>query len=216
MNNIKAKYNILIIGAGPSGLMAASICSEDNLKIVILEKMDDLCLKLKLTGKGRCNITNNASLDEFIKHFGRQGRFLKHTFSQFFNEDLIKYFEKLGVQFKLERGGRYFPKSNSAFDVADALIKDVKSKGVSILKNSEVISVKKLAEKFEVKIKSGKTLETDQVIISCGGKSYPRTGSSGDGYRLAKSLGHKIIEPKPSLTPLITKGLAAKIYKDCP
>jgi len=207
---IKKIYNILVIGAGPAGLMAATNCAQDGQKVAVLEKMDDPCIKLKLTGKGRCNITNEAPPDDFIKHFSKGGRFLKHAFSQFFNEDLIKYFEKLGVQFKLERGGRYFPKSDSAFDIAKALISDAESKGVSIFKNYEVKSIKKVDEKFEVKIEGGKTLEAEKVVITCGGKSYPRTGSSGDGYRLAKSLGHRIIEPRPSLTPLITKGTDAQ------
>ncbi len=206
----KEKYNILIIGAGPAGLMAASKCAENSQKIVVLEKMDNPCIKLKLTGKGRCNITNSANLKDFIAHFGKGGRFLKHAFSNFFNTDLIEYFEELGVKFKLERGGRYFPESDSAFDIAEVLISDVKSKGVSILKNYEVKSIKKVDERFEVKIEGEKSLEAEKIVIACGGKSYPRTGSSGDGYKLARSLGHRIIEPKPSLTPLTTKGPDAK------
>jgi len=210
---IKKKYNILIIGAGPAGLMTASKCAKSGQKVVILERMDSSCIKLKLTGKGRCNVTNSADIKDFITHFGKGGRFLKHAFSQFFNSDLIKYFEKLGVQFKLERGGRYFPKSDSAFDIANVLIEDVESKNVSILKNSEVVSVKKIDKKFKIKIKNGKMFEASKVVITCGGKSYPKTGSSGGGYKLAESLGHKIIEPIPSLTPLITKGPDAKNLK---
>jgi hypothetical protein len=215
---LKEKYDILIIGAGPAGLMAALQCSRrrhsgmspSNLNIAILEKMSDPAIKLKLTGKGRCNITNSASLKEFIKHFGKNGRFLRHAFSNFFNEDLIKYFEKLGVEFKLERGGRYFPKSDSAMDVASALVANVESKGLPIFKNYEVINIKKVGKEFIVKNRTGKNIKADKIVLACGGKSYPRTGSSGGGYELAKNLGHKIIDPKPSLTPLITKGLDAK------
>lgn len=206
----KENYDILIIGAGPAGLMAASQCVEKNKKVAVLEKMDNFCIKLKLTGKGRCNITNSAKLNDFIKHFGKNGRFLKHSFSKFFNEDLIKYFEKLGVKFKLERGGRYFPKSDSAFDIADALIADAESKKISIFKNCEVASIKKIDKNFEIQTQNNQIFRAKKIIISCGGKSYPKTGSNGSGFKLAKKLGHRIIEPKPSLIPLITKGSDAQ------
>lgn len=202
------KFEVVIIGAGPAGLMASLQCG--NKKVAILEKMADFCIKLKLTGKGRCNLTNNASLIEFIKHFGKQGRFLKPTFSQFFNDDLIDFFEDRGVKIKLERGGRYFPESDSAFDIANALINSVKEKGVEIINNCEVFEIKKIDNKFKVKTRGGGEFEASKVIIACGGKSYPRTGSSGDGYRLASELGHKIIEPRPSLTPLIARGSDVK------
>lgn len=201
------EYDILIIGAGPAGLMAASQCKG---KVVVLEKMDMPCVKLRLTGKGRCNITNSAKLSDFVKHFGKNGRFLKHALVQFFNEDLIKYFEKLGVEFKLERGGRYFPKSDKSFDIFQALIDNTKEKGVIIYNNCEVSDISKDENKFLVTTKKGQNFITKKVIITCGGKSYPKTGSSGDGYKLAKKMGHTIIEPIPSLVPLITEGFDAK------
>ena len=207
----QSKYDIVVIGAGPAGLIAAIEASNSSNKVCILEKMHKPALKLKITGKGRCNITNNASLDEFIIRFGKNGRFLKYAFSEFFNTDLIKYFEKEGVQFKLERGERWFPVSDKAIEVADVLLKKVKSKNIEVITNSEAVAVKQSENNnFLITLKNKTIIQTKKLLISTGGKSYPKTGSTGDGYKLATQLGHTITLLSPSLVPLETKGDIAK------
>lgn len=218
---LQNKYDIIVIGAGPAGLMAAIESHEPSKKIVILEKMLHPALKLKISGKGRCNITNDADLKEFISHFGKNGRFLKFAFAKFFNTDLLEYFENLGVRFKLERGGRYFPQNDSAVDVAKALLDKVKSLNIPVAVNSEVIDITKLPdETFTVTInrKSRATdrdtrrvqIKADSVVLATGGKSYPRTGSNGTGFELASKLGHTVTPLSPALVPLKTKGDTAK------
>jgi len=215
------QYDIIIIGAGPSGLIAAIECYSPSKKILILEKMNEPALKLLLTGKGRCNITNNADLKDFISHFGKNGRFLKFAFSEFFNTDLIKYYEKLGIQFKLERGGRYFPKNDNAKEIVSALLNSVKSRNIPLYANTEVTGIAKLTDKkFTIIINNKKLrdnensrstiVETEKIVLATGGKSYPKTGSSGAGYKFASQLGHTITPLSPSLVPIETKGDTAK------
>jgi predicted Rossmann fold flavoprotein len=205
------KYDIVIIGAGPAGLIAAIESHTPNTKICILEKMHKPALKLKITGKGRCNITNNTDLNSFIKKFGSNGRFLKYAFSEFFNTDLLKYFEKEGVQFKLERGERWFPVSDKAIEIADVLLKKVKFKNIELITNAEVEAVKQLPKNnFLITLKNKSTIQTQKLLIATGGKSYPKTGSTGDGYKLASQLGHTITPLSPSLVPLETRGDTAK------
>lgn len=206
------QYDLVIIGAGAAGLMAAIESYKPLKRILIIEKMQKPALKLRITGKGRCNITNEAGLTDFIKHFGKNGRFLKYSFKEFFNTDLITYFEKLGVKFKLERGGRYFPQSDKAHEVVEALVDKVKSLNISILTKSEVTSIIKLSdENFCLDIAGAECQEiiAANVLIATGGKSYPKTGSDGTGFKLAAQLGHKITPISPSLVPLITKGETA-------
>ncbi|MBU0479279.1 NAD(P)/FAD-dependent oxidoreductase [bacterium] len=217
----KNQYDIIIIGAGPAGLIAAIESYNSSAKILILEKMHTPALKLKISGKGRCNITNDAVLEDFISHFGKNGRFLKFAFANFFNTDLIKYFEKLGVQFKLERGGRYFPENDDAGDIANALLNKVKSLNIPISTNSEVISITKLSDNsFVIAVNKRNPagnknaqriqIKTDKVVLATGGKSYPRTGSTGAGFKLASQLGHTITPISPSLVPVETRGGIAK------
>ncbi len=208
------QYDIVIIGAGPAGLMAAIESYKFSKKILILEKMHTPALKLKISGKGRCNITNDAGLGDFISHFGKNGRFLKFAFANFFNTDLIKYFEKLGIQFKLERGGRYFPGNDDAGDIAKALLNKVKSLNIPISTNSEVINIIKLPDKkFTVTINKNTRriqIKANKIVLATGGKSYPKTGSTGVGFKLASQLGHTITPVSPSLVPIETKGSTAK------
>ena len=211
---LQNQYDIVIIGAGPAGLIAAIESGKSSAKILVLEKMHNPALKLRISGKGRCNITNDAVLEDFISHFGKNGRFLKFAFAKFFNTDLIRYFEKLGVQFKLERGGRYFPKNDDAGEIANALLNKVKSLNIPISTNSEVISITKSKnKKFTVTINKNNQhiqIEADKVVLATGGKSYPRTGSTGAGFKLASQLGHTVTPISPSLVPIETKGGTAK------
>jgi len=201
-------YDIIIIGAGPAGLIAAIESKTSTSQVCILEKMHKPAMKLKITGKGRCNITNNADMYSFIKKFGKNGRFLKFAFSEFFNTDLIKYFENEGVQFKLERGERWFPVSDKAIEIANVLLNKAKSKNIEIKTNADVAAVKQSSNKdFIVTLKDKTTLQTKKLLIATGGKSYSKTGSTGDGYKLASNFGHAIVPLSPSLVPLETKGV---------
>ena len=201
MNNA----DVIVIGAGASGLIAAGIAAQQGKSVLLLEKKTRPAIKLSITGKGRCNVTNSADIHEFIEKFGNNGKFLYSSFSNFFNADTINFFEELGVSCKLERGGRYFPESNDAHDIVNALIKFAKNNNVKIITNSEVVNF--VCENKKIKsivLKNGNTYSAEKFILATGGKSYPLTGSTGDGYKLAKSLGHTIIKPQPALVPLVS------------
>lgn len=215
------QYEIIIIGAGPAGLMAAIESYKPSRKILVLEQMPKPALKLKMSGKGRCNITNSADLNDFISHFGKSGRFLKFAFSEFFNTDLLNFFEKLGVQFKLERGGRYFPSNDNAMEIINALLDKIKSLDIRILTNLQVTGITKSpGNEFTLRINkinlkdnnngSCIKIKADKVVLSTGGKSYPQTGSTGAGFKLASKLGHTVTPLSPSLVPIETKGSTAK------
>ena len=211
---LQNQYDIIIIGAGPAALIAAIESYGPSVNTLVLEKMHKPAMKLRLSGKGRCNITNDADLNEFLRHFGKNGRFLKFAFAEFFSADLLGYFEKLGVRFKLERGGRYFPQSNNAMEIVDALLEKVKSPGIHISTNSEAAGIAKLPDnKFSVAINKNNRrikIKSDNVLLATGGKSYPGTGSSGAGFKLAAKLGHTVKPLSPALVPLETRGGTAK------
>ena len=197
--------DVIVIGAGASGLIAAGIAAQKYQNVLLLEKKTRPAIKLSITGKGRCNVTNSADIKEFVTEFGNNGKFLYSAFSKFFNTDTINFFEELGVKCRLERGGRYFPESNDAHDVVNALIKFVKSKNVKIITNTQV--TKFVCENKKIKsvvLKNGTQYVANKFILATGGKSYPLTGSTGDGYDLAKSVGHTIIKPQPALIPLVS------------
>ncbi len=195
--------DVIVIGGGPSGMMAAIKSAEEGNKVTILEKMNSCGKKLLISGKGRCNITSSLDMDNFINNIPGNGRFLYSAFQNFTNKDIIKMMESNGVKTKVERGNRVFPQSDKSQDVLDVLLKELKKRNVSIKTNSEVEEIlAKDGKVLGVKLKNEYILKADKVILATGGKSYPTTGSTGDGYRMAEKLGHTIKKIKPSLVPL--------------
>lgn len=195
---------VVIIGAGASGMLAAKVASDRGYKVIVLEKQKRCGQKLLITGKGRCNITNNCEIEELIENVPTNGKFLYSAFYTFTNDQVIDMFNDLGVETKTERGKRVFPVSDKAVDVVRALEKQMRSnKNVEVLLNSKVDKIEAQDGKIKKVILSDKReIECDSVIVATGGVSYPRTGSSGDGYKFARNLGHTIIKPKASLIGL--------------
>ncbi len=202
--------DIIVIGGGPAGLMAAGQAASAGKSVLLLEKMTAPGRKLRITGKGRCNLTNTAPLSEFIGRFGKTGKFLRQAFNQFFAEDLAAFFSELGVLIKTERGGRVFPEGDDAGAVADALQQWAMQQGVVIQKKAPVDKLL-ISNKRITGVRShGKDYHADAVILATGGASYPGTGSTGNGYRLAESVGHTIVPVRPALVPLVTRGTVAR------
>ena len=194
---------ILIIGAGAAGLMAAGTISGRGKDVAILERNDKPARKVAITGKGRCNVTNNCKeLSELIANVPTNGRFLYSAFSNFMPQDTIDLIEDMGVPLKCERGNRVFPCSDKATDIVDALVHYGTDDGAQIIHGRAKELIVKDGVLKGVRTFDGEEIAADKVIIATGGKSYPLTGSTGDGYELARQAGHTIIEPKPSLVPL--------------
>lgn len=208
------KPTILIIGGGAAGLLAAGQAAEAGAKVMVLEKMTKPARKLCITGKGRCNITNIAEIRNFISHFGKTGNFLRQAFHQFFTPQLMEFLEGQGLPLVTERGGRVFPESGKAPDVAAVLIRYAKRLGVEIRTGVKVDNL--LIEENKIKgiIAKGKEILADAVIVATGGTSYPLTGSTGDGFEFAKFAGHTVMSLRPALVPLETAGAAAGKMKD--
>lgn len=196
---------IAVIGAGPAGLLAAAYAKNENTSVEIFDGNEKVGKKLFLTGKGRCNITNIASKEEFMQNIPRNPRFLYSAFNTFFNSDIISIIEKNGVPTKVERGGRVFPASDKSSDVIKALLKFVSGRGVNINLNTRIKSVEKTDAGFLLNMYDGTSAGFDSVIIATGGVSYPSTGSTGDGYEFARSFGHTVTRTVPSLISLITE-----------
>ena len=222
---------VVIIGGGPAGMLAAISSAQNGNEVTILEKMDMLGKKILVTGKGRCNITSSLPIEDFIKNIPGNGMFMYSSFNNFNNQDILNILKAEGVETKIERGNRIFPVSDKADDVRKALIRAVKKLGVNIILNAKVKEI--LVKEDDVKVedkngystknnntgKQGKkvygvkaiinekeeTILADKVILATGGKSYPGTGSTGDGYELAKKVGHSIAKIRPSLVPLTAK-----------
>ena len=191
---------VVVIGAGAAGMIAAATAADRGLDVVLLEKQHRVGRKLLITGKGRCNITNACEIEELIENVPTNGKFLYSAFYTFTNDDVINMFNNLGVSTRVERGKRVFPESDKARDVVDALERHIKNKKVKLELNTEVNKIIAINNKVEkVILKNKKEIKCDSIIIATGGVSYPLTGSTGDGYRFAKSLGHTIIDIKPSL-----------------
>ena len=196
---------IVVIGGGAAGLMAAVIAGREGAKVTLLEKMNYVGKKMGITGKGRCNITNACDMSEFIKNTPGNGKFLYGAYERFTNEDLLQLLHDAGLETKVERGGRVFPASDSALDVRNTFMKLMKHYGVDVHLEEPV---KKLLvdDGVVTGVVTGKeTYHADAVVIATGGKSYPATGSTGDGYILASQVGHKITDIRPSLVPIVTE-----------
>jgi predicted Rossmann fold flavoprotein len=199
------RIKIAVIGGGPAGMMSAIQASDERSEVFLFEKNSSLGKKLLITGKGRCNITNEEKdVRKFIQAFGQNAKFLFSPFSQFFNEDLLQFFKDKGLEFDYERGGRVFPKSDNSNDILDVLKLYLKEKKVNLKMGKELKDIKVKDEKFILKFVDGEFIG-DKVIISCGGKSYPGTGSSGEIFGIIKKLGHQVVELKPSLVPILVK-----------
>ena len=193
----------IIIGGGAAGCFAAVHAARFGKTVLLFEKNEKLGRKLRITGKGRCNVTNNSSTEEHMKNIPVNPRFMYSSFAGFDAESTMSFFEELGVPLKTERGNRVFPVSDKADDIAEALAKEMKKLGVKVI-NKRVSKI--LTENGAVCGVSagGEEYRSQSVLIACGGKSYPATGSTGDGYTLAQSLGHTVTELKPSLVPLVS------------
>ncbi len=194
--------NIVVIGGGPAGMMAAIAASQNNNKVILIEKMNMLGKKLLITGKGRCNITSSLCMEDFIKNVPGNAKFLYSCFQNYTNNDIIKFLRMQGLEVKEERGNRIFPVTDRSKDVLECFYKKLKELNVQIKLNT---SAKKILIKESQVIgieTENETINADKIILATGGKSYPLTGSTGDGYKLASQVGHTIEKIKPSLVPL--------------
>ena len=196
--------NVVVIGAGPAGMMAAITAAKNGNNVVVVEKNGTPGKKLLITGKGRCNLTNSCDINGFIANTPVNGRFLYSALKNFSNTDLMEFFENRGVKLKEERGGRIFPVSDKSSDILNALVASMKSQNVKIVQGRALGIVTNNGEVVGVRLDNNTLLKCESAVIATGGKSYPLTGSTGDGYAIAASLGHEIVTPKPSLVPLET------------
>ncbi|MEJ2605511.1 MAG: NAD(P)/FAD-dependent oxidoreductase [Anaerolineales bacterium] len=215
-------FDVIVIGGGPAGMMAAGTAAVSGAKTTLLEKMDQPGRKLRITGKGRCNLTNSTPLEDFIAHFGENGRFLYSAFSRFFNTELTGFMRQLGIQTVEERGGRIFPIHDDAQEIVSALEAWMVENGVVlqtrakvenlIVENDRLVGAAYVEKQSPaLRSKSGgdsiiRRSRAHAVILATGGASYPGTGSTGDGYRLAASVGHTIVPIRPALVPLEIEG----------
>jgi len=197
---------MVVVGGGPAGMMAAIAAADSNKKVLLLEQNQVLGKKLLLSGKGRCNITNTAGIDSFIERFSKNGKFLRNAFRDFFNEELIDFFKQRGLGFRTERQGRVFPVSDRASSVVNILKNELKKKKVEVVYDAKVrrllLKEKRLCS---ILVKNKEKIAASSAVLATGGLSYAFTGSDGEGIKIAKSLGHSVIDCKPALVPLIVK-----------
>ncbi|MDD5129118.1 MAG: NAD(P)/FAD-dependent oxidoreductase [Candidatus Omnitrophica bacterium] len=200
------KIKIVVIGGGPSGMMAAIRAAGPGQDVTLLEKKDSLGNKLLLSGKGRCNLTNTEDLEYFLKRFSKNGDFLRDAFKNFFNRQLIDFFEQRGLRMKIERQLRVFPQTDRAASILDILKKELLNSGVQVIYKAKVINLLLDAGKVKaVRLENGVNIACDRAILATGGASYSFTGSDASGINIARKLGHKIIDLRPGLVPLDVK-----------
>lgn len=201
---MKNKYDCIVIGGGAAGLMAAITAADSGKNVLIIERNNRLGKKLLITGKGRCNVTNNCGIDEFMANIPTNPRFLYSAYSQFNSQDCMNFFERLGVKLKTERGNRVFPVSDKAGDIVSALEQAVKERSITV---KSIRATELIIEDCTVKGVKCQDVSflADSVLIATGGMSYPKTGSDGDGYRFARQAGHTVIPLKPSLVPIVSE-----------
>lgn len=193
---------VVVVGGGPAGMMAAIAASKNN-KVILIEKNNKLGKKLFITGKGRCNVTNNKDISEFFDNIPTNPHFLYSALYTFTNEDTIKFFNERGVELKVERGDRVFPNSDKSSDIIKAFEKTLMEKNIEIKLGIAVKELKVENNRItSVILDNDDYIECDNVILATGGASYPQTGSNGDGFRFCKSLGHNVVSIKPSLVPI--------------
>ena len=196
---------IIVIGGGAAGMMAACTAAERCAEVTLIERNSQLGIKVNITGKGRCNVTNDSEPENLIKNTLTNGRFLYSAFAGLSAQDTMAFFEKIGVPLKVERGKRVFPVSDHARDITGALKTHLHRLGVTVLQHRVKAIVLKDGAVSGVALQDGSVMEADRVILATGGRSYPRTGSDGDGYRMAQALGHTVTALRPSLVPLLTE-----------
>lgn len=195
---------VVVIGGGPAGMMSAITSAENGNKVILIEKMQSLGRKLLITGKGRCNITSSLSMDEFIKNTPGNGMFLYSVYKNYTNTDIIDFLKRQGLEVKEERGNRIFPITDKSQDVLKCFTKRLKELNVEILLNQKVSEIL-VKDEMVIGVKlQDKIINADKIILATGGKSYPLTGSTGDGYKMVEKLGHTVTKIKPSLVPLET------------
>jgi len=196
------KKKIIVVGAGPAGMMAAIRAAECGAEVVLLEKNSNPGRKLLLSGKGRCNLTNACDLDNFLERFSGNGDFLRDAFGKFFNRELMNFFEKRGLKLKVERQERVFPVTDSSASILNVLNQELIKKGIKVIVNAAVKEILILnGQVSAVKLVDGKAINSDKVILATGGVSYGFTGSTGDGIKFAKNLGHNIVPLAAGLVP---------------
>jgi predicted Rossmann fold flavoprotein len=207
IKKLQAIHDICIIGGGPAGLMAACKAGESGQKVLVLEKNDELGKKLLISGGGRCNLTNaNPNQREFVSKFGKKGNFLYSPLSIFGIPETIKFFNDLGLKTKVEPGFRVFPESDNSADVLNVLVNRAKELGVEFKLGQAVIKINKLKNKIiSVTLENKEEIKANKFILTTGGMSHPETGSTGDGFKWLKEIGHTVAEPKPSLVPIAIK-----------
>ena len=205
MKNIKEEFDLIVIGSGAAGLIAAITAAREQKSVLILEKLSQIAAKLKATGGGRCNLTNTLPNDEFMAKFGRDGRFMQDALKSFDNKALVKFMDEIGVATHAPDGFRIFPTSHSSVTIIKALEAELECLGVKVLKNQKVVRLLATGRHIDGVKTQSDIFYAPNVIVATGGLGYPTLGAEGDGYNLAQELGHKVTELSPAMMPLKTK-----------